>query len=231
MLIQSDNIENSPFWLRYSWERVWLKRHQTGAWLIGEYNEDSDYGYIYWSKQRRARTGNNYSRHITNVYSLEEFYKEIEHAWFMGNPPNYCKPTKSRRTRDVQRQKVYNWESKIVTKIIMTKEEMISLTNKIHEDHGKKLPKISFNKRGGGSCWPGLNKIAYGCSSNMVVIHECAHNLHGVKTKEASHGPEYVKIYLYLLDKYTDQSFDELKETLGNVKISDKPVEELMKGI
>lgn len=116
-----------------------------------------------------------------------------------------------KRATDFQRKKVYDWEGEFyIHKDSLTKDECVSLVNQICDDFSDitniKL-QLTFRQKGG--CYQRgfseVNLSTWGMNRNMIV-HEMAHwvvsNSYRRSSEIAGHGPEFVGIFMLMLEKY-----------------------------
>ena len=134
------------------------------------------------------------------------------------------------RSRDSQRQKVYDWERRSVTAF----REGISLdecrkfaakvcrANHFHVDvtdgRGRRTP-CAYSYR---ICLP------TGSRTRAIVLHELAHcmvqqSFHWSWITVAAHGPEFMRVYMWLLQRYHQQSLRTLRATAKLCRVKYAP--------
>jgi hypothetical protein len=124
----------------------------------------------------------------------------------------------TKKPRDFQKKKVYDWEEKVFTKYgffqsKMKDEEVHDFINKILSTEN--APSIDvFIKNGDGACFfkyyfenersPSLTFKRNWGLNKFVICHELAHYLIHLdkKIKEGAHSENFVGVYIYLLSKY-----------------------------
>ena len=125
------------------------------------------------------------------------------------------------RTRDVQKQKVYDWEdsqSWMIKRSYLTQEECQAVIKRLNKIYGRRV-KLRF-KNGHGSCWAFnqndiLIRNEWG-RSYSVVIHEFAHCL-----SNDSHNGTFVSNYCLLLHHLHPEqpSIKDLVKSLNNANV------------
>jgi len=109
--------------------------------------------------------------------------------------------TPPKRPRDFQRSKVYSWQQSVFGRPTekLTLEQCAELAEKIC---GFKVIVKDGRGRRKACAYQGSRTIALPkwARNERVVIHECAHLL--TDREHASHGAQYMKNYIELLEKY-----------------------------
>ena len=126
--------------------------------------------------------------------------------------------------RNYQRQRVYDWENKILPgydKSLVVFDDIQTIVNYVWEDQGLKYPPIIEPLfKGNKKAW------ARGCRETLyffvedryptwVILHEMTHAL----TNDL-HGPDFVGIYMRLLTKYLKVPLPVLTYTAQNANVN-----------
>lgn len=123
---------------------------------------------------------------------------------------------KARRIRDYQRQRVYDWESAIFSKLESTKlslDRIRHICNKVSRHYHIRTPIVGDGRARSSAAWVSyINTVAFPRWSRKewIVLHEMSHCVHwnfcrDFKSKvHSSHGPMFVAIYMFLLNRYFD---------------------------
>jgi len=119
------------------------------------------------------------------------------------------------KVRDTQRQKVYNWESRLLSTPLqsqwdaplITLDEAKAFANEIATAYAIRTPRIALNGR--------LQRcgVAIGLRK-WVVAHEMAHVICG-NFQQDTHGPEFVSIYCDILARW---NLTPTKMTAGQIR-------------
>lgn len=146
--------------------------------------------------------------------------KFLAHILDHPEHPAVQKPYKTRRVRDAQRDKVYQWENKFYQsygKEKLVQAQCTALIHEIEEDFkglSRRPVTISYRQKGG--CYQrGLTEVniaEYG-QNRDVIVHEMAHwvvsNLHH-RTSIAGHGAEFVGVFMLMLQRYQGQCLPDM---------------------
>lgn len=123
------------------------------------------------------------------------------------------------RKRDSQRGKVYAWERHFHATgrdYEMTLKECQALVNKVAKFYSVRAPKVTDGRGRRSAYWYNSWEIALPRWSRqpVIILHELAHMITGNLIiwgkRVASHGPEFVGVEMYLLNKYLKISVSEL---------------------
>lgn len=132
------------------------------------------------------------------------------------------------RPRDNQRSKVYKWESDFLEKdcicnATLTLEQCSDIISKVWME--QKVRKVSVpppllkdgrgRRRGSGSVH--AIKLPVFARRLYYLLHEISHAL--TPTRYASHGPEYLRIYIELLSWYCDIPKSDLLRSAKEMKL------------
>jgi hypothetical protein len=144
------------------------------------------------------------------------------------------------RPRDSQRSKLYRWEEATLNPRSprLSRPECMELAETVCTDYGVALPLVNFTGKrltyttgsplmgtGPTICLPEYGRHRCG------VLHELAHHLlhQRFNNTVAWHGPEFVRVYLDLIEWYAPKDFKiaELRKSLADagIKISWRPVD------
>ena len=121
---------------------------------------------------------------------------------------------KARRIRDYQRQRMYDWEDAIFSKL-ETKQLSLNrirhICDKVARYYHIRTPIVKAGQARRSSAWLSYdNAVTFPRFSRRewIVLHEMAHCIHwnfcrDFKSKvHSTHGPMFVAIYIFLLNKY-----------------------------
>lgn len=118
--------------------------------------------------------------------------------------------TNSGRERDFQRKRLYKWEREVPmneqVRLPISLEQCRTLVEKVYEDYGIEAPKVT-DGRGCRTARGSLRevKLPEWARTPWTVLHECAHGLvEKCHPWAPGHGPEFVRVYVTLLDQYYD---------------------------
>lgn len=121
--------------------------------------------------------------------------------------------------RDSQRGKVYKWEREwlLLGALRVSETEGSEIVRNICIDHNCCVPKIRrgiINARGG----IGHLSLPAWAFTKPVILHELAHHLNKARDH---HGPKFMGIFLYLLNKYLGWDYDTMFEScqLSKIKV------------
>jgi hypothetical protein len=131
------------------------------------------------------------------------------------------------KERDSQRSKVYKWERKHFykpTECVMNILSCLELIREISEYYEIPMPILKDDLRANHPYFKASNNtinIPFNMRKKWVIIHEISHaiNKHINGSSMPSHGPEFVAIYMDVLNKFHDINHDELRKLAYNDKI------------
>jgi len=128
------------------------------------------------------------------------------------------------QARDNQRSKVYKWEREVIPDFYTNKiplEDCTKFVVKVCKDIKFTSPIVTDGRGRKGACAFG-NRIclpAY-ARTRPIVLHELAHIITKQRFSEiAGHGPEFVRCYMWLLQKYCKQSLRHLQVTATKSRV------------
>lgn len=134
-------------------------------------------------------------------------------------------PKKRRRSpipRDSQRARVYKWEKALMRRYNKIDEpiaraDITKLVHRMSMACGVRTPNLSY-RNGTGSANANASRIRFNTLTPppWMVAHEFAHVALRQKygpSKYAGHGPEYVSIYIYLLERYVGIPANEARKS------------------
>lgn len=129
--------------------------------------------------------------------------------------------------RDYQRQRVYNWEAEWIRPRIddtIPFETAVHVGMHIWNELGLDFPPLFKPLAKQTRNWGGkANRTGVwlpDVTSTKTVIHEIAHSLSSdVEGFSHQHGPDWVGMYIKLLDRFTSLSLPELLYTLREAKV------------
>lgn len=128
--------------------------------------------------------------------------------------PGFGPRPKLRRTcrpRDSQRAKVYEWEKDLVKRFNKSDEKFDSLDDvrffygQLAYAYNIDCPGVEFRRSKSGGAKANRTRVKFhGELSSRLVIHEFAHVLTNARFgfTVQGHGPEYVSVYIHLLERY-----------------------------
>ena len=199
---------------------------------------------LVWRRDRRCTSIDEYHADIVSHHR----YETPEMAWeaIPEEMKNYRIhiPYIRKNKRDTQKKRVYAWENTILAtdtqRVRYTAAEAVELTQEIGKqmscwrDHNE--CKITNNRtRSDAHQFRGIRLSRY-MMYNDVIIHELAHMFTmahiGDRDTVADHGPEFVGVYIWMLDFFTEWKRDSLMEQCDSRKIKYKmPTDDWMLGI
>lgn len=121
--------------------------------------------------------------------------------------------------RDMQKNRVYRWESPFYAdNPHMSIREAQELVNQISEDFRIDPPKVVYGNKKGKSTYTistNIIEISLLMQNKGTVIHETIHAIihdrfDKLETRVASHGPEFVRVLMVVLERYTDMKWYDL---------------------
>lgn len=129
--------------------------------------------------------------------------------------------------RDYQRQRVYDWETRWIMPRVrdsITFDTAVHVGNYIWSELGLDYPPMFKPLAKQTRRWAGkANRIAVWLpetTTTKTVIHEIAHSLTSdIDGDSHQHGPEYVGMYMKLLDRFTALSLPELLYTAREARV------------
>lgn len=112
--------------------------------------------------------------------------------------------------RDFQKQKVYNWESEVVSpydKTIIPFEQIESIVKYVWSKEGLDNPPVVEQFRNGvtrKSADATRMKVRFQCATyTWIILHELAHSMTSDFEKGSNmHCEDFVGVYMHLLNKY-----------------------------
>lgn len=110
--------------------------------------------------------------------------------------------------RDFQREKVYEWERKLIDRHSpnnMTEEHMARIVQRISDDFNMKAPAINYDRSKPVSYYyPGKHAICMATSKLTHITHEAGHGVDAKinGNKWSDHGPSFVRTIIRLADRY-----------------------------
>lgn len=128
------------------------------------------------------------------------------------------------KTRDSQRAKVYSWENRLFwTHEELSFDECLALVSRVRIDYGAPMLRVLDGRARTSACYaPDRNAIVLPRQQRktFVVLHELAHSLAGITV--AWHGPEFMRIYLDLLERYLGKSMKDLRASckVAHIKVA-----------
>jgi len=133
----------------------------------------------------------------------------------MSSPQNRFKFTWTSNSLDPQRELVYEWESKIPYGRNIGWLDGTSLVAQIAGDYYLDTPTVVLGREGSYPMYDYENHAIHIQKSlfyTSVIIHEVAHAIHKTYgfVLDQTHGPEFVALYIELLNRYMfiyDDSF------------------------
>lgn len=134
--------------------------------------------------------------------------------------------------RDFQKQKLYDWERKELTKSrplnkILRRTEIFRFYHSVCDElelSREKRPSLTFHKhRRNAIYWHARNRINMPPWSwkRWVVLHELAHHLSDSKNGpgKSAHGPLFVKEFIYLLARFSRVGQKRLVDSLTKARV------------
>lgn len=109
--------------------------------------------------------------------------------------------------RDPQAQRIYAWEEKWLdwNRRTLTRDDVESLVQKSTREYGMVSPRVKYHRGKEYSYCQGdvISFNLHDCNP-AIVLHECAHYitdaLFSPAEKLAAHSPQFMGVYLYLLE-------------------------------
>jgi hypothetical protein len=218
-------------------EIIHEKRHPNGAWI----------SVVEWPRGRHFSVGHRGERrqsyineiipmpHRADDRGFETYFyrskfddmdKAIAYMDRLVATPHHPAVPKpySKRPRDAQKQKVYDWEMRFYDEMgvkPMSKEECITLIRGIEAEFMKPANRgrltIRFPPKGKSCYLQGYSKISLAPWGMQLgtIVHEMAHwvtkNL--IKGRRMpGHGPEFVGIYMLMMEHYCGQSMKDMMD-------------------
>jgi hypothetical protein len=132
------------------------------------------------------------------------------------------------RERDNQRRRYYRWESNALIKENVDRDAIRPMVKLACELFEVDVPFVEFSSRAHrkASYWPGEKKIqlpseVLWAHEETVILHETAHHIHKVKGREweASHGPGFASIHIFLMGFFTSNKIGEMKRSVRKWKV------------
>lgn len=128
-----------------------------------------------------------------------------------GAPSSARTLTLSGREKDYQRKRLYKWEREVPmteqVRLPISLDACRDLVHAVYDDYGIDPPPKVTDGRGCRHARGSLKevKLPTWARSPWTVLHECAHGLNDkVRPWAPGHGPEFVRLYVTLLDQYYD---------------------------
>ena len=137
------------------------------------------------------------------------------------------KPTRPRKRkrakpRDFQRTRVYRWEAAHVLPHAaepLTLEACRTLVAAVFHWAGRPAPVVTDGRGRRHACGsPEAIKLPRWARTRAIVLHECAHGL-----ARDMHGPEFVAIYVLLLERFAGLDQDALRASLTAARVAVAP--------
>ncbi|MEZ5848208.1 MAG: hypothetical protein R3C70_15780 [Geminicoccaceae bacterium] len=140
-------------------------------------------------------------------------------------------PPRATRPRDFQRSRVYGWERRFVMPLAcdpMGLDACRALVLDVYllceadrcEERGWKPPEVTDGRGRRHACGSrAVIKLPRWARTKAVVLHECAHGL-----AADAHGPEFVRVYIGLLETFAGFERVYLERTLNEAKVRVAPV-------
>ncbi len=125
--------------------------------------------------------------------------------------------------RDTNRQKVYNWERSNFPKgRELSLSQIDTLVSEIYDTYGfsgkEPIVKSSYRHKDTSTYYPMYHEIRLAAGwghKKMTVLHEVAHDLinsMGLTTKVASHGKEFVSLFMELSELWLTMDNDQVAQ-------------------
>jgi hypothetical protein len=134
--------------------------------------------------------------------------------------PAPARPRKRKRTkpRDFQRTRVYRWEAAHVLPHAaqpLTLEACRTLVAAVFRWANRPAPIVTDGRGRRHACGsPEAIKLPRWARTPAIVLHECAHGL-----ARDMHGPEFVAVYVELLERFAGLDGGELRASLDAAQV------------
>lgn len=133
-----------------------------------------------------------------------------------------------RRPRDSQRQKVYDWERNNVSGFRegISLDECRKFAARVCRDSHFMADVTDGRGRRSACAYSHRICLPTGCRTKAIVLHELAHCMlqqYSDYHAYAGHGPEFVRVYMWLLQRYHKQSLRTLRATAKLCRVKYAP--------
>jgi len=129
--------------------------------------------------------------------------------------------------RDYQKSKVYKWENKVVgpwdSQLLTDNDEIQDFINFVWVNEGfQNPPRVKDARKNSRTATGSRTEVVFPPESKKrwIILHELSHSLNRIGYVECDrHGPNFVKIYVNLLEKHLYMNRLMLLYTLKESKI------------